>query len=137
MGPLHFHRIAGVVAVQGKGGDEDRAVDADLVHCRHHLVTRGVIRPVRHIVPGSLLGVCLIGMDLGIDDGHRASSGIAAAAPVSGAFSLVPDSGISAAAFSPCCTLGTVAATSVIGRPWVGAMVLTPSRSLKWSSRSQ
>ena len=27
--------------------------------------------------------------------------------------------------------------TSVIGRPWVGAMVLTPSRSISWSSRSQ
>ena len=44
------------------------------------------------------------------------------------AFSFVPDSGISAAAFSPSCTLGTVAFTSVIGRPWVGAMVLTSSR---------
>ncbi len=32
--PLHFHRTAGVVAVQRKGGDEDRAVDADFVHRR-------------------------------------------------------------------------------------------------------
>jgi hypothetical protein len=74
MRPLHFHRIAGVVAVKRKGGNEDRAVDADLVHCRHHLVTRGVIGPIRHMVPGSLRGVGLIGMDLGIDDRHRGRS---------------------------------------------------------------
>jgi hypothetical protein len=53
------------------------------------------------------------------------------------AFSFVPDSGTSAAASSPSLTLGTVACTSVIGRPWVGAIVLTPSRSINWSSRSQ
>src|SRR5207247_2149375 len=53
MGPLHFHRITRVVAIHGKGGDEDRAVDPDLVHRRHHLVTRDVIGPVRHTVPGS------------------------------------------------------------------------------------
>src|SRR5260221_9741591 len=35
----HHHRIASVVAVHREGGDEDRAVDADLVHRRHHLVT--------------------------------------------------------------------------------------------------
>jgi len=40
-----------------------------------------------------------------------------APAPVSGTFSFVPDSGIRAAAFRPACTLGTVAFTSVIGRP--------------------
>jgi len=51
---LHLHGIAGVVAVHGKGGDEDRAVDADFVHRRHHLVTRDVIGPVRHTVPRSL-----------------------------------------------------------------------------------
>jgi hypothetical protein len=32
MGLLHFHRITGVVTVHGKGGDENRAVNADLVH---------------------------------------------------------------------------------------------------------
>src|SRR5882757_1025191 len=73
MGPLHFHGIAGVVAVHGKGGDEDRAVDADLVHRRHHLVTGDVIGPVRHSVPGPLRSVRLIGMDLGIDNGHLGS----------------------------------------------------------------
>src|SRR5260221_14492254 len=35
----HHHRIASVVAVHREGGDEDRAVDAVLVHRRHHLVT--------------------------------------------------------------------------------------------------
>ena len=74
MGPLHLHRVAGVVAVHGKGGDEDRAVDADLVHRRHHLVAGDVIGPVRHAVPGPLRRVGLIGMDLGIDDGHRSGS---------------------------------------------------------------
>ena len=54
-----------------KSGDEDRAVDADLVHRRHHLVSRDVIGPVRHTVPGSLRSVRLIGMDLGIDNCHR------------------------------------------------------------------
>jgi hypothetical protein len=48
MSPLHFHRITRVVAVHGKGGDEDRAVDADLVHRGHHLVTRNVIGPIRY-----------------------------------------------------------------------------------------
>ena len=61
----------------------------------------------------------------------------AATAPPTATFSFVPDSGISAAAFSPAWTLGTVVLTSVIGRPWVGAMVFTPSRAMSWSSRSQ
>ena len=71
MRPLHLHRIAGIVAVQRKRRDEDRAVDADLVHRRHHLVTRDVVGPVRHRVPGPLRAVRLIGMDLGIDNRHR------------------------------------------------------------------
>ena len=73
IGPLHFHRIIRVVAVHGKGGDKDRAVDADLIHRRYHLVTRNVIGPVRHTVPGSLQSIRLIGVDLGIDDHHRES----------------------------------------------------------------
>ena len=64
-------RIAGVVPVHGKGGDEDGAVDAYLVHGRHHLVTCDVIGPVRHAVPGSLRSVRLISVDLGIDDRHE------------------------------------------------------------------
>src|SRR5262245_39367524 len=71
MDPLHFHRITRVVAVKGKGRDEDRAVDADFVHRRHHLVTRNVIGPVRHTVPGSLRSVRLISVNLRIDDRHR------------------------------------------------------------------
>jgi hypothetical protein len=35
-----------------------------------------VIGPVWHAVPGSLRGVRLIGMDLGIDDSHRRSSSV-------------------------------------------------------------
>src|SRR5262249_49399965 len=70
MSPLHFDRIARVVAVHGKGGDEDRAVDADPVHGRHHLVTGDVIGPIRDTVPGPFRGVRLIGVNLGIDDRH-------------------------------------------------------------------
>src|SRR5262249_42931213 len=40
----------------------------------HHLVPSDVIGPVWHAVPGSLRCVCLIGVDLGIDDRHRSSS---------------------------------------------------------------
>src|SRR6516162_5230282 len=76
MGALDFHRITRVVTVHGKGGDEDRAIDAHLVHRRNHLVTRNVIGPVRHAVPGSLRSVCLISADLGIDDHHRGNSSI-------------------------------------------------------------
>src|SRR4029453_4305041 len=60
-----------IVAVHGKGGDEDRAVDADRVHGRHHLVTGDVIGPIWDTVPGPVRGVRLIGVDLGIDDRHR------------------------------------------------------------------
>src|SRR5262249_32866151 len=74
VGALHFHRIAGVVAVHGKGGDEDRAVDPDLVHRRHHLVTRNVIGPVRHTVPGSVRRVRLLGVDVRLDDVRRGLS---------------------------------------------------------------
>jgi hypothetical protein len=76
MSPLHFDGIAGVVAVHGKGGDEDRAVDADRVHRRHHFVTGNVIRPIRDTVPGPFWGIRLICMDLGIDDRHRGSSSV-------------------------------------------------------------
>src|SRR5215471_20044644 len=71
MGALHFHRIARVVAVQGKGRDEDRSVDADLAHRHDHLVARNVIGPVRHTVPRSLRSVRFISVDLGIDNRHR------------------------------------------------------------------
>src|SRR5215472_5875133 len=74
MGALYLDRIARVVAVEGKGGDEDRAVDAELVHCRHRLLTGRGGGPVRHIVPGPLRGLRLVGVDLRIDDGHRGGS---------------------------------------------------------------
>jgi hypothetical protein len=90
MGLLHFDRIAGVILVHRKGGDEDRAVDADLVHRRHHFVTRDVIGPVWHTVPGSLRRVRLIDVDLGIDDHHRGSSSVSR--KFGGHSSLCPDS---------------------------------------------
>ena len=68
VGPLHLDRIAAVVLVHRKWRDVDRAVDANLVHRRHHLVAGDVRGPVRHAVPGSLRRVRRIGMDLGIDD---------------------------------------------------------------------
>jgi hypothetical protein len=47
MGPLHPQRIARVVLVHRKGRNIDRAVDADLVHRRHHLVAGDVRRLVQ------------------------------------------------------------------------------------------
>jgi hypothetical protein len=52
------------------------AVDGNVIHRRHHLVARYVIGPVRHAVPRPLRRVRLIGVDLGIDDHHRASSSL-------------------------------------------------------------
>jgi hypothetical protein len=54
-----------------------------------------------------------------------------AAATTAATFSFVPDSGTPAAYLSPSFTLGTVRFTSVIGSPCVGAMVLTPKRSMR------
>ena len=71
MGARHLLGIAAVVAVHREGRDEDRAVDADLVHRRHHLVAGHVRRPVRHGGPGPLGRVGLVGVDLRIDDRHR------------------------------------------------------------------
>src|ERR1700728_1338525 len=51
----------------------------------------------------------------GESDGSMLKPRYRAASPTT--FSLVPVSGIRAAAFSPACTLGTVLFTSVIGRP--------------------
>src|SRR5215211_6845784 len=77
-------------------------------------------------------------MDARVKPAHDDSTQLDhAPAPASGTFSLVPASGTWAPYFSPSFTLGTVSLTSVIGRPWVGAMVLTPSRSIRWSRRSQ
>src|SRR5687767_13490766 len=70
---LHFDRVAGVVPIHRKGGDEDRAVDADLVHRLHHLVTRDVVGPVRHTLPRPTRRVRLIDMDLRIYDRHGRS----------------------------------------------------------------
>ena len=79
---LHFHRIARVVAVHGKGRDEDRAVDADLVHRRDHLVAGDVGGQFGTRVPGPLRRVRFVGVDLGIDDRHRASSLVGGRNPV-------------------------------------------------------
>jgi hypothetical protein len=50
--------------------------DEARVHRRHHLVTRDVIGPIRHTVPGALRRVGLIRVDLGIDNRHRGSSSV-------------------------------------------------------------
>ena len=64
----HFDRVARVIAIQRKRRDEDRAINADLVHRRHHLVAGDMRRPVRHAVPRAARCVGLVGVDLGIDD---------------------------------------------------------------------
>ena len=63
---LYFDGVARVVAVHGKGGDEDRAVHAHRFHGRHHFLTGDVIGPVRDAVPGPFRGVGLIRVDLRI-----------------------------------------------------------------------
>src|SRR3954468_7112706 len=68
MSPLHLDSIAGVIAIHREGRNEDRTINSDLVHRRHHLVAGDVVRPVRNGVPGPLEGVRLIGVDLGVDD---------------------------------------------------------------------
>src|SRR5262249_54205538 len=68
---------------------------------------------------------------------RRLDPGYDATCATGATFSFVTDSGIWAPYLSPSFTFGTVSRTSVIGRPWVGAMVFTPSRSIRWSSRSQ
>ena len=70
MRALHLLGVARVVAVHRKRRDEDRAIDADLVHRRDHLVAGNVSGPVRHAVPGPLRSVRLVDVDLGIDDRH-------------------------------------------------------------------
>ena len=67
---LHLHRIARVVAVHGERRDEDGTVDIELVHFRHHLVSRNMGGPVGRAVPWPAGRVRLVGMDLRIDDGH-------------------------------------------------------------------
>ena len=80
VGPLHRDRIAGVVLVHRDRRDIDRAVDADLIHRRHHLVAGDVSGPVfRNAVPRPLRRVRGIGVDLGIDDYGRPRGGIRSA----------------------------------------------------------
>ena len=120
MGPLHFHRVAGVIAVHRKRRDEDRAVDADLVHRRHHLVAGDVSGPVRHPEPGPLRRVRLIGMDLGIDDrwGARLRFG---SAPRSSA-------GPAAASAAPACS---TLRRSISLSPAVDRLVISSSMALR------
>ena len=74
MGVLHLDRITGVVLIHGKGGYEDRAVNADRIHRYHHLVASDMVGPVRYRVPGAVRRVGGIDMDLGINNGHGGGS---------------------------------------------------------------
>ena len=66
--PLHAHGVTAIILIHREGGDVDGAVNANLVHRRHHLVAGNVRRPVWHAVPRSLPGVCRISMNLGVND---------------------------------------------------------------------
>ena len=66
----HLDRIARVVAVHGERGDQQRAVDADGVHRRHHVVARDLRRAVQHRGPGPAGMIALVGVNLGIDRQH-------------------------------------------------------------------
>src|SRR5260221_3749504 len=126
--PLHFHCIAGVVLIHGEGGDEDRAVDADLVHRRDHLVTRDVRGPVRHAVPRPLRRVRLVGVDLRIDDRHGKPPPYAFRS-VTGSVTRAARSRASSSAFSP----SNSASTASVCWPSVGAGLRISDLPPVWS----
>jgi hypothetical protein len=70
----HRNRVARVIAVHGEWRHQQRAVDADRIHRRHHLVTGDLRRPVQRRRPWPARMVALIGMHLRVDDGHDVSS---------------------------------------------------------------
>ena len=66
---VDLQRVARVVAVHAVGRDQDRAVDAHLVHCGDHLIASHFRWSVEKTDPRPLGTVALVGVDLGVD--HR------------------------------------------------------------------
>src|SRR5262249_50631867 len=62
--------IARIVAVRAERRDQHRAVDPDLVHCRHHLVAGDLRRPLESADPGAARVVAFIGVNLAIEYRH-------------------------------------------------------------------
>jgi len=77
MGVAHLDRITGIVLILGKGADEDRTVDTDRIHRRHHLIAVNMVGPfVRRVpgtvrwIPGTVRRIGGIYVDLRINDRH-------------------------------------------------------------------
>ena len=64
----HFECIARVVAIHAVRRDQERAVHADLVHGRHHVVAGDFVGAVQEAEPRASGAVPLVGVNLGIDD---------------------------------------------------------------------
>ena len=67
---VHLDRVARVVAVHGERRDQQCAIDADGIHRRHHVVARDFGGPVQDGGPGPAGVIALVGVHLGVDDGH-------------------------------------------------------------------
>ena len=66
MGRVDLYGVAGVVAVHAERRDQYRAVDADGVHGRHHLVAGNLGRAVEGADPRPARVVALVGVNLGV-----------------------------------------------------------------------
>ena len=67
---MHFESVAAVEAIHGVGRDQQRTVDADGVHGRHHVVARDLRRSVQKARPGAAGVVALVGVHLGVYRDH-------------------------------------------------------------------
>jgi hypothetical protein len=77
MAVAHPERIARVVAIHRERRHQDRAVDTGRVEHRDRLVARRLFGPGEHGVPGSARVIALVGVQLGVDDGHERIPGSA------------------------------------------------------------
>ena len=67
---MDLEGVARVVAVHGERRDQQRAVDADGVHRRHHVVARDLGRAVKNRGPRPARMVAFVGVNLDIDRQH-------------------------------------------------------------------
>jgi hypothetical protein len=69
----NFQSVARVIAIEVEGRDDDRGVDADRIHRRHHLLAARRCRAVQLADPGPARMVALVGVHLDVDYRHRGS----------------------------------------------------------------
>src|SRR5579872_3515858 len=68
--PFFIECVAWVIGVHRERRDQHRAVDANLVHRRDHLVTRDFRRSMQRALPRPAGMIALVGMHLDVDDRH-------------------------------------------------------------------